>query len=689
MADHIQPTDQGATVPGQRLSEYDAETHTIEAVQLGGPADPPDRSTTFAEVVERFPARPPIVPAWVRNRDQRVQVFVESVKLVGYLAGKHAWYSPMYAALLALWAPVGLLRGLGKAIWWARAEEGNWHLRQQAANANKPEEWRKLDHIRERQSSWRWWVLLAGLVVLAAAVVWALSPLAPWWARWVGLAIVVPVLARLGRPADKPILVRVTVGPKFVKLTAEMVRKAVVDLGVGVKELKQVTFPPPGIHRDGDGWLARFELPGAITAVKVLEKRDGLAASLRLPIDQVWPEVGPDHPGQVDLWVGYQPASKMPAPKWALASPAARTSFFEPNPFATDSRQRPINATLFETNYLLGGQPGSGKTYAARTLLTIGMLDPTCELKVAEFKGTGDFLDVERLCSTYVVGVDDEAFDQGRALIAWVLAECERRGKRILAARQRGEAPQGKITPELAKRKGSGLHPILVLIDEVHELFLARPETADMAERAIRRGRALGITMVLATQIPDSSSVPPNITRCVAIRWCLSVGGQVENDMILGTGAHKRGLTATVYRPKFDAGWGVLVGLEKSGAARSYFPDPETTAAIVARAAELRGTIVGDSGAVKAEARNLLADVRSVLRKGEAGMPWQLVAERLAELAPEFYVGYTADMVREAMVRYDIQSQDVPKPDDPRGRVKGVRRTALDAAQDRLEIEQE
>ncbi|KPC65905.1 hypothetical protein ADL29_06805, partial [Streptomyces chattanoogensis] len=248
------------------------------------------------------------------------------------------------------------------------------------------------------------------------------------------------------------------------------------------------------------------------------------------------------------------------------------------------------------------------------------------------------------------------------------------------------EAPQGKVTPELAKRKGSGLHPVLVVVDEVHELFLARPETADMAERAIRRGRALGVIIVLSTQIPDSTSLPPNITRCVSIRWCLSVGGQVENDMILGTGAYKRGLTGTVYRPKIDAGWGVMVGLEKPGAVRSYFPNPETAAAIVARAAGLRGTVVSSDDTVKVEARNLLADVRAVIQPGEAGMPWDVVAERLRELAPEFYVGYTGDMVRESLTRYDIKSQDVPKPGEPRGKVKGVRRTALDAAQDRLEI---
>ena len=42
------------------------------------------------------------------------------------------------------------------------------------------------------------------------------------------------------------------------------------------------------------------------------------------------------------------------------ASATARTSFFEPFDFATDERQRPLQALLFARNWLIGGVPGSG-----------------------------------------------------------------------------------------------------------------------------------------------------------------------------------------------------------------------------------------------------------------------------------------------------------------------------------------
>ncbi|MFI7429801.1 FtsK/SpoIIIE domain-containing protein [Micromonospora sp. NPDC049836] len=666
--------------------EYDDERHVIEAAKVGGPVDAPDRRTTFADVVSRTDARRPIVPAVLRNPEGRRALVRWSAGYGGHTALYHLTRSPKYAAKVALYAPRGAARAAGSVMWWAVGGRENFQLRQEAASKNDPHTWQQLDRRREKASAARWWVVGGGLVLLLAGVVAAeLAGMPPvgWWAAVVGLVL---VAAHYGRPADRPIVDRVVTRAAFTKLTAEMVRNAVVALGIGVKDPGQLTFPPPGIHKQGPGWMARFDLPGAVVATALLEKRDNLAGALRLPVDQVWPEVGPDHPGQVDLWVGFQPSSKMGQPRWQLAASNARTSIFEPQPFGTDARQRPVTVTLFESNALIGGQPGSGKSYAARTLATIAALDPTCELKVAEFKGTGDFLDMAELCSTYACGVDDEALQTGRDILTWALAECERRGARIKRARERGDAPLGKVTPELAAKRGSGLHPVFILLDEVHELFLAYPDAADAAERVAKRGRALGIILVLATQIADRDSVPPNITRCVTIRWCLSVGGQVENDMILGTGAYKRGLTATVYRPKVDAGWGVLTGLEKPGSVRSFFPDPKTAAAILARAAQLRGqTIIGED-VERVEARDMLADARTVLRPGEAGVPWAVLAERLAEQWPEMYAGITADMVRESLARYGVDSQDVKVG---RKNIKGARRSALDAAQQRREIEAE
>jgi S-DNA-T family DNA segregation ATPase FtsK/SpoIIIE len=666
---------------------HDAESYVQEPAMIGGPVDPElEPSTLYGTVTKRKDSRRvPIVPAWLRNNDQRTAFARHAADLALYLTLLHTTRSPKYLLKMAVFAPWGLLVLLGRQLKWATHPDLS-QMMHAAASKNDldrgPMIAAKVADARKAR-----FLALGGEVLAVTIGVLALVVFAPAWAPWLAAALSVPVLAWVGRPADKPIIDRTVDGPRFTRLTGEMVRRAVVDLGVGVREPSQISFPHPGVHKDGPGWLARFNLPGAIVATKVLEKREGLAASLRLPIDQVWPEVGPDHPGQVDLWVGYMPSSRMGQPKWELAKPNAVTSVFDPHPFGTDARQRPISTVLFERNFLLGGQPGSGKSFGARTFATIAALDPTCEMKIAEFKGTGDFLDMQHLCSTYAVGVDDEAFQVGIDIIDWALAECERRGRRIRAAKERGEAPLGKVTPELARKKGSGLHPVFILLDEVHELFAFDKETADKAERAIKRGRALGIIIVLATQIPDSKSLPANITRCVTVRWCMSVGGQVENDMILGTGAYKRGLSGTAYRPGADAGWGVIVGLTTPGSVRSFFPSHDVAAQIVARATQLRGGVVGDQ-AEKVKARDMLADAMSVLRPGESGLPWAVLAERLAELAPETYAGITGDMVREALARYDVPTQNVKvKVNGEWTNLKGVRRTALVEAVERRAIE--
>jgi S-DNA-T family DNA segregation ATPase FtsK/SpoIIIE len=220
---------------------------------------------------------------------------------------------------------------------------------------------------------------------------------------------------------------------------------------------------------------------------------------------------------------------------------------------------------------------------------------------------------------------------------------------------------------------------VFILLDEVHELFLwGGKELAEKAERAVKRGRALAIHITLATQIPDKDSVPPNITRCVTIRWCMAVTGQVENDMILGTGAYKRGLSATVYRPKFDAGWGVMTGLERAGSVRSFFPDADTTKAIVARATALRGGRVVGASEDLAPGRDLLDDVLRVFAMfGHPNIHWKTLAELLAKHMPEAYDGITQDAISQLVRDKGVPSEGV-KVDGVN--LQGCKRRAVEAA---------
>jgi len=641
--------------------ERDAETVLVTPDSLAGSADAPEPVLSMSwQDMTSTRTRAPIIPLWLRSADQRRATLRAIGSNVAYWAGFHAVRSLKYLFKTVVYAPVGVCRLVGRMLRWATAEQGNWQLRQHAADTNDAFTWQSLNRTRSKESRARWWVLGIGAIAavcVAGTAVLTVGDEVPTLAWYAALAGVVLLFARLGRPADKPITDRVSTRARFTKLTAEMVREALVVLGLqGLKEPGQLQFVHPGVHRDGPGWLARVNLPAGMEAVKVIANRGGLSSALRLPVDQVWPAPGPDHAGQLDLWVGYQPASKMGQPKWSITAPDAVTSVFAEHEFGSDERQRPVKTSMFGRSFVIGGQPGSGKSYGGRSLVLVASLDPTVEFKIAEFKGTGDFLDFEPLCSTYVCGVDDDALAQGAGILNWAIAEAERRAKRILAFKQAGLAPEGKVTPELARRKGSGLHPVVILFDEVHELFGWSKEAADNAERAIKRCRALGIMFILVTQIPDKDSLPPNITRCVTNRWCMSVVGQVENDMILGTGAYKRGLTGTMYRPVTDAGWGCMTGGPAPTSVRSHYPDPDTTARIIARAIALRGGTPAASED-QPEARDLLSDLVSV--SGSNGQHWQPAADKLRGNWPNAYPNLTADALSDMARAVGVPSVDI------------------------------
>lgn len=296
-------------------------------------------------------------------------------------------------------------------------------------------------------------------------------------------------------------------------------------------------------HRDGPGHLAVVDLPYGVEAAEAVARRARLASGMRLPFDQVWPEAGDGHPGRLALWVGYEPASQMKAPAWPLLS-GGRVDVFKAFPFVTTPRMDAIDVGLMSRNWLIGGQPGSGKTFALRLLVLAAALDPRVELRGYELKGVGDFRCVEPVCTEYGNGFDDDTKARAAAMITWLYSECERRAKRIDHYAALGKAPENKVTPELASLKGSGLHPLVVFVDEVQELFQDPTwgsKAGEMAEKVIKLGRALGVILLLGTQIPDKDSLPPGITRNVNTRYCMSVADQVANDMILGTSAYRQG----------------------------------------------------------------------------------------------------------------------------------------------------
>jgi S-DNA-T family DNA segregation ATPase FtsK/SpoIIIE len=478
---------------------------------------------------------------------------------------------------------------------------------------------------------------------------------------WTVVAAAVVPVAVFGRPADRPITDRVTIGAKFVRLTAEMVRTAVVALGMSrVKDPGDITFPGVGIHRDGPGWLARFNLPAGVEAIAVIERRGALSSALRLPVDQVWPSVGPDHAGQVDLWVGMVPTSKMPAPKWALASESARTSVFDGYPIGHDERLRPVAFKPFERNVLIGGQPGSGKTYAGRAIVLGALLDPTVECWLAAFKPSEDFWDVRDYCTRYECGLDEATMTAGAEMVAAGLREVQRRQTLLGKLKRDGTITEGRTSPELAAA-GIGLHPLLLVFDEAHEL-LADDDVARNAVRLVKQGRSAGVICVFITQVAGAGAIPPELTRIASSRWCLSVLDQIANDQVMGTGAYKRGLTGTSYRPGVDAGWGATLGIADgyAGACRAYYPTQRDLTTLLTRIKTVRTGTTYATDSDTAPRRDFLADVIRVFADaGRRRLHGATLAELLATAYPDAYAGLSQDVLSATMRDLGVPTEQV------------------------------
>ncbi len=142
----------------------------------------------------------------------------------------------------------------------------------------------------------------AAVLALVSGLVLTYGPV-PQPARLTVLVLALVLAARVGRPADRPILERTSESGKYRKLTADLVRRSLLSLQIAGsnttagKDPHAISFPRE-IHRDGPGRLAVIDLPYGVEAADVIARRGRLASALRLPLDQVWPAPAMGHPGR-------------------------------------------------------------------------------------------------------------------------------------------------------------------------------------------------------------------------------------------------------------------------------------------------------------------------------------------------------------------------------------------------------
>ncbi|MEV7093717.1 FtsK/SpoIIIE domain-containing protein [Amycolatopsis sp. NPDC051045] len=490
----------------------------------------------------------------------------------------------------------------------------------------------------------------------------------------------------MGRPGGQAVVGRAVDSVKTPKLTSSMIEDALCSLGIGglnqaYAKGKRIEFPNP-IARDGDGWRADVDLPLGVTAGDIIAKRDELSSALRRQIGCVWPEGDAKvHEGRLVLWVGDIDMSKAKQKPWPLAKPGATVDLFKAQPFGTDQRGRWVPITLMFASMVIGAVPRMGKTVTLRELLLIAALDPRAVLYAYDLKGTGDLSPLGQCAHGYGVGDDPEDIERMVVEMRELREEMRRRTK-VIRNLPESVCPDNKVTPELAARTDLRLAPIVVGVDEC-QVWFEHPEHGEELEEIctdlVKRGPALGITLILATQRPDAKSLPTGISANAILRFCLKVMGQQANDMVLGTSQYKSGVRATMFA-RSDRGIGYLAGEgDDAQIVRSVYKDATDAKKIAAGARARRealGNITGYAAgeAVDVEAARLdpLADTIAVFARGEDKLWSDAIVTRLAELRPAQYRGWTAQNLATALKPYGVKPKQVWSTDPDTG--KGANR---------------
>lgn len=344
---------------------------------------------------------------------------------------------------------------------------------------------------------------------------------------------------------------------------------ALIKAGIVTKAEEEETRLVGVIRPDGPGWTATVELPAGKTAETAIGKAAELASALRVKTARI--QLSKDvteegHEGRLVLWVANQDNPYAGAAKVSELTVAGQWDFWQQGiPLGTNARgiRRVLN--MLWNSLLIGGLMGYGKSYLARLVAAAAVLDPHLKIVLLCGKSGADWAALKLVAHAYVSGNTTGTIREMHAVMEDTIAEMAEHGQRLekLFETDPKSCPEGKITPELAKREG--LEMTLLLVDELQEILdaaagmklIPTDESAEPVEegkrgpagqngktvmvslfaRFMRVARFVGGMAVIVTQRPDSNSVPTELREVASKRACYRVKGQNSSRMVLGDDA--------------------------------------------------------------------------------------------------------------------------------------------------------
>lgn len=586
-----------------------------------------------AELVD---SGPPARPGTAVERWRHV-TFVPPTLRTGALARQAA----RDTAVRVLLAPWRMLRAVTRGVvhaargWrrWVRVHDYRDAAEQAEKLADKYVEIRALTIFR-----WKVTLAVCGGFGIALAITSAIYGPQVWWVLTGALA---GGLAWVGRRRDgAPGRKAVLAGPR--SLTWTMDPQVLVDAFRDAKLIgKDETLRlVERSHRQGKGWAITVDLPATRKAADVIKARDALASALavdevQLIVERVRGRGG--HAGRVAMWVADEDPYAAPPIPTPLTT-VERWDAWRPVPFGRDARDRRVDLPLVWTSLLVGAIPRQGKTFAARLPAAGLILDPHTRLYVFDGKGGKDWKAAEQVAYRFVCGDEPAHVDAVRDGLVELVAETQARFARM-AELDDVICPESKITPQISRDPALNMPITAVIIDEV-QVFLENPTRQEVGARKTtigayiaelltylaKKGPAAGIIVILATQRPDSKTIPSALRAVLGSRFALRVMDWRDSNIILGEQMNTRGYDSSKLLPSHK-GVGILRADGESDAGADtvatmvrsdYMPNPDWRA-ICERGRELREAAGTLSGHAAGDDTGGTVDAAAVVRALGAG----------------------------------------------------------------------
>jgi S-DNA-T family DNA segregation ATPase FtsK/SpoIIIE len=262
------------------------------------------------------------------------------------------------------------------------------------------------------------------------------------------------------------------------------------------------------------GWTARLILRKGTTVAQAIARMPDIESGLELRPGSV--RVFPDqkHANRLVMRVVETEPLAAPIP-WP--GPAIR-SVTQPADIGISEDGRPVRVLLLRRNVLIGGIAGSGKSGILNVIIAILAACHDVRLWGVDLKG-GMELRPWKDCFEKIATTPEEATQLFRDAVT----ELNTRAARMAA--------EGKRLWEPTPRD-----PALVIITDEHAEL--PDEAHDSADSAARRGRAVAVNLIAATQRPTQAAMGKHtaVRSQMDIRICLRVREPRDTALILGQG---------------------------------------------------------------------------------------------------------------------------------------------------------